>query len=79
MQIEILIFRELSHKEKDKYHMISLVHGIHNVKQKILSTVQKQIHRHGETLVVAREEGTGVRWARCLGLADARTSTMDEH
>ena len=28
MQIEILILSEISHKEKDKYHMTSLICGI---------------------------------------------------
>ena len=28
MQLEILILREVSQKEKDKYHMISLMSGI---------------------------------------------------
>ena len=28
MQLKIIILSEVSHKEKDKYHMISLKHGI---------------------------------------------------
>ena len=28
MQLEIIILSEVSQKEKDKYHMISLIHGI---------------------------------------------------
>ena len=28
MQLEIIILGEVSHKEKDKYHMISLTYGI---------------------------------------------------
>jgi len=28
MQLEIIILSEVSRKEKDKYHMISLTHGI---------------------------------------------------
>ena len=28
MQLEIIIPSEVSHTEKDKYHMISLIHGI---------------------------------------------------
>ena len=28
MQIEIIIVSEVSQKEKDKYHVISLIHGI---------------------------------------------------
>ena len=29
MELEILILSEVSHKEKDKYHMISLISGIY--------------------------------------------------
>ena len=28
MQLEIIILNEVSQKEKDKYHMTSLIHGI---------------------------------------------------
>ena len=28
MQLEIIILSKVSHKEKDKYHMISLIRGI---------------------------------------------------
>ena len=28
MQLEIIMLSEVSQKEKDKYHMISLIHGI---------------------------------------------------
>ena len=28
MELEILILSEISQKEKDKYHMIPLIHGI---------------------------------------------------
>ena len=65
MQLEILILRELSQKEKDKYQMISLVCGIYNTAQMNLSTEQKQTHR----LVVAKGEGVGWMWNS--GLVDA--------
>ena len=35
-----------SQKEKDKYHMISLICGISNMTQMNLFTKQKQTHRH---------------------------------
>ena len=35
MQLEILILSEVSQKEKDKYHMMSLVCGIWNMAQRI--------------------------------------------
>ena len=47
-RVEILILSEVSQKEKNKYHMISLVCGIKNMAQMKLSTEQKHIHRHGE-------------------------------
>ena len=60
MQLEILILREVSQKEKDKYHMIShiwnLIYGTMN-----LSTKKKQTHGHGEQLCGCREGGGGVR------------------
>ena len=39
---------DISQKEKDKYHMISLTCGIQNMAQTNLSTKQKQTHRHTE-------------------------------
>ena len=34
MQLEMIILSEVSQKEKDKYHMISLTHRISNMKKK---------------------------------------------
>ena len=48
VQPEIIIPSEVSHKEKDKYHMISCIYGIENMAQMNLPTKQKQTHRHGE-------------------------------
>ena len=42
MQVEITILSKGNHKEKDKYHMISLVYEIQNTTQLSLSTKQKQ-------------------------------------
>ena len=40
MDLEIIILSEVSHKEKDKYHMISFVCGIYNTTQMNISTKQ---------------------------------------
>ena len=44
MQLDILILSEVSQKEKDKYYVISLTCGIHNMEQMNLSTEKKQTH-----------------------------------
>ena len=46
IQLAITILSEVSQKEKDKYHMITLIYGISNRAQMNLSTKQKQIQRH---------------------------------
>ena len=46
MDLEIIVLSEVSQKEKDKDHMISLTCGIQNTTQMNLSTKQKQTHRH---------------------------------
>ena len=51
MQIEIMI---LSQKEKDNYHMISLICEIENMTQMNLSMKQKWIHRHREQTCVCQ-------------------------
>ena len=48
MGLEIIMLSKESQKEKDKYHMISLICGIYNMTQMNLSTKQKQTHRHRE-------------------------------
>ena len=48
MDLEVIILSEVSHKEKDKYHMISVISGIENLTQMNLSMIQKQTHRHRE-------------------------------
>ena len=48
MDLEIIILSEVSQKEKDKYHMISLLCGIQNMTQMNISTKQKQTHRYRE-------------------------------
>ena len=48
IELEILILNEVNQKQKNKYHMISLICGILNTAQMNLSTKQKQTQRHGE-------------------------------
>ena len=47
MELETLILSEVSQKEKDKYHMISLISGISYMAQMKLSTGKKN-HGLGE-------------------------------
>ena len=72
MQLEIIILSEVSQKEKDKYHMISLIRGIYNMTQMNLSVKQKQTRRHREQ-TYGRQGGGGVRegCTGSLGLVDA--------
>ena len=42
LDLEILILSEVSQKEKEKYHMTSVICGIENIAQINLSTEQKQ-------------------------------------
>ena len=48
MDLEIIILSKVSQREKDKYHMTSLMYGISNMTQMKLSMKQKQTHRHRE-------------------------------
>ena len=59
VQPEIIILSEVSHKEKDKYHMISLIYGIRCTAQMNLST-EKKITDLENRLVVAK--GRGREW-----------------
>ena len=59
MHLEIFISSEVSQKENDKYHMISLLCGIENMAQMNLSTKQEQTHRHGEQTCSCRGGGGG--------------------
>ena len=60
IQLEVLILSEVSHKEKDKYHMILLICGIENMAWRNLSTEQKQSPDIENRLVVAEGEGEGL-------------------
>ena len=67
MELETLILREVSQKEKDKYHIISHITYIWNL---IYSTEKKIIDLENR-LVVAKGEGEGVGGMGSLGLIDA--------
>ena len=55
MDLEIIILSEVSQKEKDKCHMISLICG--NMTQINKSMKQKQTHRYREQLVAFKKKG----------------------
>uniref|UniRef100_A0A8D1EI37 DUF1725 domain-containing protein n=1 Tax=Sus scrofa TaxID=9823 RepID=A0A8D1EI37_PIG len=59
MELETLILSEISHKEKEKYHMIPLISGISYMAQRNLSTEKKIIDSENR-LVVAK--GSGREW-----------------
>ena len=56
--LETLILSEVNQKEKDKYHLISLICGMVNMTQMNLFAKQKQTFRHREqTCGCQGEEG----------------------
>ena len=59
MDLEIIILSEVSQKEKDKYHMISLTCGIKNRTQMNPSTNRNRLTNIENRLVVAKGEGGG--------------------
>ena len=67
---EILILSEVSQKEKDKYHIISLISRIYYTAQMNLSTENKIMDLEIR-LVVAKGKGEGVGLIGNLGLIDA--------
>ena len=69
MELETVILSEVSQKEKDKYHMISLISGIYYTAQMNFST-EKKIMDLENRLVVAKGEGKGEGWLGSLGLID---------
>ena len=48
MNLELIILREVSQKEKGKYHKISLIFGIQNMTQMSISMKEKKTHGHRE-------------------------------
>ena len=55
----MIILSEVSQKEKDKYHMLSLICGIYNMTQMNPSMKQKQTHRHREQTCGCQARGGG--------------------
>ena len=68
-ELEILILSEVSQKEKDKSHMISLISGIQYMTQMNLYTDKKKTHGPGESTCGCQEGGVGQTGN--LGLVDA--------
>ena len=60
MELETLILSEVSQKENDKYHMISLISGIQYTAQRNLSTEKKKVLDLENRCVVAKGEGEGL-------------------
>ena len=58
---EIIILSDVSQKEKDKYHIVSLICGILNMTQMNLPMKQKQTHGHMEQTCGCQG---GVGWGR---------------
>jgi len=69
MELETLILSEMSQKDKDKYHMISLITGIEYPAQMNISS-EKKIMDLEKRLVAAWREGEGVGGIGSLGLSD---------
>ena len=77
MELETLILSEVSQKERDKYHMISLTSGIYSYMPQINLSTEKKLTDLEKRLVVAKagggdDVGAGeVGWTGNLGLIDA--------
>ena len=69
MELETLILSEVSQKEKDKYHMISLIPGIQYTVQMNVST-EKKIMDLENRLAAARGERERGGIIGSLGLSD---------
>ena len=65
MDLEIIIQSEVGKKEKDKYHMISLICGIYNMTQVNLSMKLKQTHREQTCGCQAGEKDWEFGISRC--------------
>ena len=67
---------EISQKEKDKYHMTSLICGIETMIQMNLFTKQKQAHRHrAQILWLPKGREVGKGWSGRLGSGEANHYT----
>ena len=69
MELETLILSEVSQKEKDKYHVISLISRIYYVAQMHLSE-EKKLMDLEKRFVAAWWEGEGVGGIGSLGFSD---------
>ena len=71
IDLETTILSEVSQKEKDKYHMMSLMCGMQNMLSMNLSMKQKQTNRHRRSTCACQgvEEGEGLTGS--LGFVDA--------
>ena len=76
MPLEMIMPREVSPKEKDKYRTISLIRGIQNMTQMNLVTNQKQAHRHrAQILWLPKGREVGKGWSGGLGSGEANHYT----
>ena len=69
MELEIIILSEVSQKEKDKYHMISLTCWIYNTNEHSYENKNKLTDIENRLVVAKGERGGEERNGR-LGLAD---------
>ena len=60
MELETFILSKVSQKEKDKYHMISLISGMYYMAQMTLSIEKEQTHGIGEQTFGC--QGGGGEW-----------------
>ena len=65
MQLEIVTLREESQKDKDKYHMISLINGISYRAQMNISTKKKIIDLENRLMASPGGEGGSGRDLEC--------------
>ena len=75
MELETLIPSEVSQKDNDKYHKISLIYGIYYTAQMNLSTEKKFMDLEN-SLVVAWGEGEGVGGIGSMRWSDAWTIAL---
>ena len=69
MELETLILSEVNQKEKEKYHMGSLISGTYYTTQMNISS-EKKIMDLENRLVAAQQEREGVEGIGSLGLSD---------
>ena len=74
MELETLILSEISQKEKDKYHTISIRCGIYYIALRNVSPEKKQTPVYGEQTCGCQEEGGGTE---SLGLVDVNYYTWN--